>query len=221
MLILGLSSRLDTTEVRQYRPFIAYNAAALSMSEKVGVKWRMMAGAGDRRRVRSCLLSGGRRKCCTSNRTRPQVEATVSKAALWIGGTVAGAILGYVCMVSSDLATNPYGLMTIICAFTFLVGALATHQVSAGSCGASFARPAAPWTITGGARPHCACASVQYKVLITLTLMCFGDMVLNQYWSFPPGCTTCTGTEQVCGLVLERAVLESHGALEHAPHGHH
>ena len=53
----------------------------------------------------------------------------MSKAALWLAGTIAGAILGYVCMVSPDLATNPYGLMTIICTFTFIVGALTMHQV--------------------------------------------------------------------------------------------
>jgi hypothetical protein len=35
MLILGLSARDDTTEVRVYRPYIAFTAAALSMSEKV------------------------------------------------------------------------------------------------------------------------------------------------------------------------------------------
>jgi hypothetical protein len=37
------------------------------------------------------------------------VEATVSKAALWVVGTTLGGTLGYVVMVSSALSTNPYG----------------------------------------------------------------------------------------------------------------
>lgn len=53
-----------------------------------------------------------------------QVEATVSKAALWVVGTAVGGTLGYAAMVSSVLATNPYGLMAILMAFTAIVGCL-------------------------------------------------------------------------------------------------
>ena len=52
----------------------------------------------------------------------PQVEATVSRTLLRIVGTAVGGSLGYVAMVHARLATNPYGLMAIICTFTFAVG---------------------------------------------------------------------------------------------------
>ncbi|KAG2487722.1 hypothetical protein HYH03_013721 [Edaphochlamys debaryana] len=58
-----------------------------------------------------------------------RVEATVSKVAFWVVGTAIGGTLGYICMIHTDLATNPYGLMAIICTFTFLVGCLSGHQL--------------------------------------------------------------------------------------------
>lgn len=53
---------------------------------------------------------------------RRQVEATVSQVSLWVVGTAVGGTLGYLAMLDPDLATNPYGLMAIICTYTFLVG---------------------------------------------------------------------------------------------------
>eukprot|EP00198_Chlamydomonas_reinhardtii_P010228 XP_001699565.1 predicted protein [Chlamydomonas reinhardtii] len=51
-----------------------------------------------------------------------RVEATVSQVSLWVVGTAVGGTLGYLAMLDPDLATNPYGLMAIICTYTFLVG---------------------------------------------------------------------------------------------------
>jgi hypothetical protein len=39
-------------------------------------------------------------------------------------------MLRYLVMFQADLANNVYGIMTIICVFTFLVGANVNHQVS-------------------------------------------------------------------------------------------
>ncbi|KAG2454349.1 hypothetical protein HYH02_001374 [Chlamydomonas schloesseri] len=55
-----------------------------------------------------------------------RVEATISQVALWVVGTAVGGTLGYLAMLDPDLATNPYGLMVVICAYTFLVGASST-----------------------------------------------------------------------------------------------
>ncbi len=63
-----------------------------------------------------------------------QVEATVSKAVLWVIGTAVGGTLGFIVMVDNDLATNPYGLMAILCAFTFVVGSMSGHQVCVCVC---------------------------------------------------------------------------------------
>ncbi|KAG2487709.1 hypothetical protein HYH03_013708 [Edaphochlamys debaryana] len=60
-----------------------------------------------------------------------RVEATVSKVAFWVVGTAIGGTLGYICMINTDLATNSYGLMVIICTYTFLVGCLSGHQLRA------------------------------------------------------------------------------------------
>lgn len=52
-----------------------------------------------------------------------KVEATVSRVSLWVLGTVVGGTLGFVVMVDTHLAANPYALLTVICSFTFLVRA--------------------------------------------------------------------------------------------------
>ncbi|KAG2427956.1 hypothetical protein HXX76_011943 [Chlamydomonas incerta] len=89
LLILGLSERPDTPEVRHFRPLFGFVVCALSMSERV--------------------------------------EATVSRVSLWVLGTVVGGTLGFVVMVDTHLAANPYALLTVICAFTFLVGVASSY----------------------------------------------------------------------------------------------
>ena len=59
----------------------------------------------------------------------PQVESTVSNVMLWVLGTAVGGTLGLFAMWSSELAQNPYGLMAVVCAVTFLSGLLIGHQV--------------------------------------------------------------------------------------------
>lgn len=54
-----------------------------------------------------------------------QVDTTLSKGVLRILTTIAGGVLGYLVMLDRDVATNPYGLMAICCALTFLCGLLA------------------------------------------------------------------------------------------------
>ena len=44
--------------------------------------------------------------------------------------TTPAGVLGYVSMVSSNLATNPYGLAAVICIYTFLVSGH-SHEPSA------------------------------------------------------------------------------------------
>ncbi|KAG2431911.1 hypothetical protein HXX76_009402 [Chlamydomonas incerta] len=61
-----------------------------------------------------------------------RVEATISKVSLWVVGTAVGGTLGYLAMLDADLATNPYGLMAIICAYTFLVGCASAHALRSG-----------------------------------------------------------------------------------------
>ncbi|KAG2431908.1 hypothetical protein HXX76_009399 [Chlamydomonas incerta] len=61
-----------------------------------------------------------------------RVEATVSQVSLWVVGTAVGGTLGYLAMLDADLATNPYGLMAIICAYTFLVGCASAHTYRMG-----------------------------------------------------------------------------------------
>ncbi|PNH05904.1 hypothetical protein TSOC_007796 [Tetrabaena socialis] len=96
-------------------------------------------------RVRATTNAGGRIQMIEAHRVRvyrptfgyiavvlcmnEKVEATISKVALWVIGTAVGGTLGYVAMIGTDLATNPYGLMAVICAFTFMVGCLSTHQL--------------------------------------------------------------------------------------------
>jgi hypothetical protein len=47
---------------------------------------------------------------------------------MWLFGTVVGATLGFVLMISQAMATSPYGLMAIICAYTFLVALCGQSQ---------------------------------------------------------------------------------------------
>jgi len=51
-----------------------------------------------------------------------QVETTNLKGLTRIVTTVIGGVLGYLVMLDSDVASNPYGLMAIICALAFLCG---------------------------------------------------------------------------------------------------
>ncbi|EIE18909.1 hypothetical protein COCSUDRAFT_59833 [Coccomyxa subellipsoidea C-169] len=51
-----------------------------------------------------------------------RVEMTISKGVLRIGGTVVGGTLGFLVMLRSGLATNPYLLMLIVVTVTFLLG---------------------------------------------------------------------------------------------------
>ncbi|KAG2454348.1 hypothetical protein HYH02_001373 [Chlamydomonas schloesseri] len=62
-----------------------------------------------------------------------RVEATVSKVVVWVLGTVIGGTLGYVAMLHAHLATNPYGLMAVICAYTWLVGATNASTLRTGT----------------------------------------------------------------------------------------
>lgn len=50
----------------------------------------------------------------------------------WVVGTAIGGTLGYLAMLDTHLATNPYGLMVIICVYTFLVGCTSAHALRAG-----------------------------------------------------------------------------------------
>eukprot|EP00198_Chlamydomonas_reinhardtii_P010260 XP_001699597.1 predicted protein [Chlamydomonas reinhardtii] len=61
-----------------------------------------------------------------------RVEATISKVTFWVVGTAIGGTLGYLAMLDTHLATNPYGLMVIICVYTFLVGCTSAHALRAG-----------------------------------------------------------------------------------------
>eukprot|EP00798_Chlamydomonas_sp_ICE-L_P018570 gene18570-25079_t len=54
--------------------------------------------------------------------TSQRVEATWSGVIQWLVGSALGGTLGMLCMLHNGLATNPYALMALICAFTFLVG---------------------------------------------------------------------------------------------------
>ncbi|CAL8463925.1 g3460 [Coccomyxa elongata] len=51
-----------------------------------------------------------------------RVEMTISKGVLRIGGTIVGGTLGFLVMLRSGLATNPYLLMLIVVVTTFLFG---------------------------------------------------------------------------------------------------
>lgn len=58
-----------------------------------------------------------------------QVETTLSKMVLRIGGTAVGGTLGLAAMLSPRLAADPYVLMAIVCAFTFVASALLSPPV--------------------------------------------------------------------------------------------
>lgn len=55
-------------------------------------------------------------------------EATVSKFATWIAGTLVGGCLGFGLMASLELASNPAALGAILCASAFAVGALGVSR---------------------------------------------------------------------------------------------
>lgn len=50
-----------------------------------------------------------------------RVEATASKVVLRIAGTVVGGVLGFLLMMNTHLATNPYALAAITTVITSLV----------------------------------------------------------------------------------------------------
>ncbi|KAL6762043.1 hypothetical protein V8C86DRAFT_715099 [Haematococcus lacustris] len=57
-----------------------------------------------------------------------RVESSASKAAMWVLGTALGGTLGFLVMLSPNLATNPYAIMAVMCTFAFLVGSMFTHN---------------------------------------------------------------------------------------------
>ncbi|KAK9862353.1 hypothetical protein WJX84_000490, partial [Apatococcus fuscideae] len=51
-----------------------------------------------------------------------KVEVTLLKGIIRIITTIIGCVIGYLFMLRSNLATNPYGLMALLCVVTFLSG---------------------------------------------------------------------------------------------------
>ncbi|KAK9816005.1 hypothetical protein WJX74_009869 [Apatococcus lobatus] len=51
-----------------------------------------------------------------------KVETTLFKGLVRISTTIGGCLVGFLFMLRADLATNPYGLMVLLCAFTFMTG---------------------------------------------------------------------------------------------------
>ena len=60
---------------------------------------------------------------------RTQLEATLQKTLFRIVGTVFGGLIGFLVMLKSKSATNPYALMTIMCTIVFLGSFPANTQV--------------------------------------------------------------------------------------------
>ena len=62
-----------------------------------------------------------------------QVDTTFVKGCLRILTTIIGAVLGFLVMLDTDVATNPYGLMAILCAFGFLCGLMSLGPLKYGA----------------------------------------------------------------------------------------
>ena len=58
-----------------------------------------------------------------------QIEATLQKTVFRIIGTVVGGLIGFLVMLKTESATNPYALMTIMCTIVFLSSFPSTTQV--------------------------------------------------------------------------------------------
>lgn len=61
-----------------------------------------------------------------------QVDTTFQKGMMRVITTVIGGVLGYLVMLDTGLATNPYGLMAISVVFAFLCGLLALGPLKYG-----------------------------------------------------------------------------------------
>ncbi|GLI64196.1 hypothetical protein VaNZ11_007388 [Volvox africanus] len=69
----------------------------------------------------------------TSVSMTDRVESTFSRVALRAGGTLVGGALGLAVMMTPALNHNPAGIMTIVCAATFLTSCLSSHRLVYGA----------------------------------------------------------------------------------------